>query len=151
MECPPSGSRSSSASNAARPRLTSTATSSATRACAATWMRRATARGGSATSLPCSAAGCTCPTSTPAIRSNAPMQGTAADIIKRAMIGVADWLAAHEPRARLILQVHDELVVEVPEQGANDIGEAVARIMEAAAELRVPLRVDQGQGANWDE
>jgi DNA polymerase I len=82
---------------------------------------------------------------------NAPMQGTAADIIKRAMIGVAAWLAAHEPRARLIMQVHDELVVEVPEQGADEIGAAVARIMEAAAELRVPLRVDRGQGANWDE
>jgi DNA polymerase-1 len=82
---------------------------------------------------------------------NAPMQGTAADIIKRAMIGVAGWLAAHEPRARLIMQVHDELVVEVPERSADEIGAAVARIMEAAAELRVPLRVDQGLGANWDE
>ena len=53
---------------------------------------------------------------------NAPMQGTAADIIKRAMIGVAAWLAAQEPRARLIMQVHDELVVEVPEQSADEIG-----------------------------
>jgi DNA polymerase-1 len=82
---------------------------------------------------------------------NAPMQGTAADIIKRAMIEVAAWLAAHEPQARLIMQVHDELVIEVPEQGADAIGAAVARIMGAAAELRVPLRVDQGVGANWDE
>jgi DNA polymerase-1 len=49
------------------------------------------------------------------------------------------------------MQVHDELVIEVPEQGADAIGAAVARIMGAAAELRVPLRVDQGVGANWDE
>ena len=82
---------------------------------------------------------------------NAPMQGTAADIIKRAMISVAAWLEANEPRARLIMQVHDELVVEVPEVGADAVGESVARIMEGAAELRVPLRVDRGLGANWDE
>ncbi len=82
---------------------------------------------------------------------NAPMQGTAADIIKRAMIGVAAWLDAHAPEAKLIMQVHDELVIEVPENRAAEIGAAVARIMEAAAELRVPLRVDQGLGSNWDE
>jgi DNA polymerase-1 len=82
---------------------------------------------------------------------NAPMQGTAADIIKRAMIEVTVWLAANEPLARLIMQVHDELVVEVPERSAAEIGAAVVRIMEGAAELRVPLRVDQGLGANWDE
>ncbi len=82
---------------------------------------------------------------------NAPMQGTAADIIKRAMIGVAAWLAAEEPGARLIMQVHDELVVEVPEERAIDVGDDIVRIMEAAAELRVPLRVDHGIGANWDE
>jgi len=82
---------------------------------------------------------------------NAPMQGTAADIIKRAMIGVAAWLAAEEPRARLIMQVHDELVVEVPEERIIDVGDGIVRIMEAAAELRVPLRVDRGIGANWDE
>jgi DNA polymerase-1 len=82
---------------------------------------------------------------------NAPMQGTAADIIKRAMIGVAAWLEAHAPEAKLIMQVHDELVIEVPEKRAAEIGAAVTRIMEGAAELRVPLRVDQGLGANWDE
>ena len=82
---------------------------------------------------------------------NAPMQGTAADIIKRAMIGVAAWLEASKPRARLIMQVHDELVVEVPEGDAAEVGAAVVRIMEGAAELRVPLRVDHGLGANWDE
>jgi DNA polymerase-1 len=82
---------------------------------------------------------------------NAPMQGTAADIIKRAMIGVAAWLEAHEPRAHLIMQVHDELVIEVPEERAEDIGTAVVDLMESAAQLRVPLRVDRGLGANWDE
>ena len=79
------------------------------------------------------------------------MQGTAADIIKRAMIGVAAWLDAEQPGARLIMQVHDELVVEVPEERAADVADGVARIMEGAAELRVPLRVDRGLGANWDE
>ena len=82
---------------------------------------------------------------------NAPMQGTAADIIKRAMIGVAAWLENQRPQARLIMQVHDELVIEVPDDQAADVGAAVTRIMEAAASLRVPLRVDQGLGANWDE
>jgi DNA polymerase-1 len=82
---------------------------------------------------------------------NAPMQGTAADIIKRAMIGVAAWLDAERPQARLIMQVHDELVIEVPEPEAGEVAAAVKRIMESAADLRVPLRVDQGLGANWDE
>jgi DNA polymerase-1 len=82
---------------------------------------------------------------------NAPMQGTAADIIKRAMIAVAAWLRAEEPGARLIMQVHDELVIEVPHDRAPSVGEAVTRIMEGAAQLRVPLRVDRGVGANWDE
>jgi DNA polymerase-1 len=82
---------------------------------------------------------------------NAPMQGTAADIIKRAMIGVAAWLKAEEPGARLIMQVHDELVIEVPDGRATSVGDGVTRIMEGAAQLRVPLRVDRGVGANWDE
>jgi DNA polymerase-1 len=82
---------------------------------------------------------------------NAPMQGTAADIIKRAMIQVAAWLAAEEPRARLIMHVHDELVVEVAEERADEVGDNIVRIMEGAAELRVPLRVDTGLGSNWDE
>jgi DNA polymerase-1 len=82
---------------------------------------------------------------------NAPMQGTAADIIKRAMLDVAAWLEQHRPETRLIMQVHDELVIEVPESYAEEVGAAVARIMEGAASLRVPLRVDRGLGANWDE
>jgi DNA polymerase-1 len=82
---------------------------------------------------------------------NAPMQGTAADIIKRAMIEVAAWLDRHHPDARLIMQVHDELVIEVPEGHVDEVGADLARIMEGAASLRVPLRVDRGVGANWDE
>ena len=82
---------------------------------------------------------------------NAPMQGTAADIIKRAMIDVAAWLEQNFSKARLIMQVHDELVIEVPESNVDEVGAAVARIMEAAANLRVPLRVDRGLGDNWDE
>jgi DNA polymerase-1 len=82
---------------------------------------------------------------------NAPMQGTAADIIKRAMIDVAAWLGDRHPRARLIMQVHDELVIEVPDSDAAQIGAAVSRIMESAAALHTPLRVDRGIGANWDE
>jgi DNA polymerase-1 len=82
---------------------------------------------------------------------NAPMQGTAADIIKRAMIGVAAWLERNRPQARLIMQVHDELVIEVPDGYAEEVAAAVVRIMEGAASLRVPLRVDRGLGSNWDE
>jgi DNA polymerase I len=82
---------------------------------------------------------------------NAPMQGTAADIIKRAMIDVAAWLEREQADSRLIMQVHDELVVEVPEATADAVADGVVRIMEAAASLRVPLRVDRGLGNNWDE
>jgi DNA polymerase-1 len=82
---------------------------------------------------------------------NAPMQGTAADIIKRAMIDVAAWLDAKHPDSRLIMQVHDELVIEAPEAAAEAVGAGVVEIMEAAARLAVPLRVDRGVGANWDE
>jgi DNA polymerase-1 len=82
---------------------------------------------------------------------NAPMQGTAADIIKRAMLIVAEWLHANAADARLILQVHDELVIEAPAREVADVTAAVKRIMESAAELRVPLRVDTGVGDNWDE
>ena len=82
---------------------------------------------------------------------NAPMQGTAADIIKRAMIGVAAWLETARCEARLIMQVHDELVIEVREEHAAEVRAAVTKIMESAAALAVPLRVDSGIGANWDE
>jgi DNA polymerase-1 len=82
---------------------------------------------------------------------NAPMQGTAADIIKRAMITVDDWLRKSGSGAALIMQVHDELVLEVPVKALNEVKAAVIERMSAAAELRVPLKVDAGTGANWDE
>ncbi|HUO66101.1 MAG TPA: DNA polymerase I [Gammaproteobacteria bacterium] len=82
---------------------------------------------------------------------NAPMQGTAADIIKRAMLALDAWLAREETGARLLLQVHDELVVEAPLPRVDETRAGIIRIMESAAELAVPLRVDSGVGANWDE
>jgi DNA polymerase-1 len=81
---------------------------------------------------------------------NAPMQGTAADIIKRAMIAVDRWLERHGGGARLIMQVHDELVIEAPESAAEAVRAGVVQIMESAAELSLPLKVDSGFGANWD-
>ncbi len=82
---------------------------------------------------------------------NAPMQGTAADIIKQAMIDVDAWLRAELPEVRMIMQVHDELVFEVPEALVAVFSEAVAERMAGAAELAVPLVVDTGAGRNWDE
>jgi DNA polymerase-1 len=81
---------------------------------------------------------------------NAPMQGTAADIIKIAMLNVDDWLQTSQPGARLVMQVHDELVLEVQEAELNDVRDAVIKHMSAAAELDVPLVVDAGFGADWD-
>jgi DNA polymerase-1 len=82
---------------------------------------------------------------------NAPMQGTAADIIKRAMIDIDGWLAAHRSRALMILQVHDELVFEVDAGFVETLLPEVGARMAAAAELKVPLVVDSGVGDNWDE
>ena len=82
---------------------------------------------------------------------NAPMQGTAADIVKRAMIQVDAWLAGMPERAQMILQVHDELVFEVADDFVDELIEGARDRMSAAAELRVPLVVDAGKGANWDE
>jgi DNA polymerase I len=82
---------------------------------------------------------------------NAPMQGTAADIIKRAMLQVDDWLVASGTDARVIMQVHDELVLEVDAQSADQIAAEITRLMEGAATLAVPLKVDFGVGDNWDE
>jgi DNA polymerase-1 len=81
---------------------------------------------------------------------NAPMQGTAADIIKRAMISV-DRMCAGEPGAHLIMQVHDELVLEVRADRVAEVSAAVRGHMMDAASLRVPLKVDVGTGPNWDE
>ncbi len=82
---------------------------------------------------------------------NAPMQGTAADIIKRAMITVHDWLGRSKHGARLVMQVHDELVLEVPEGLVDKVRSGLEQRMSAAASLRVPLKVETGVGANWDE
>jgi DNA polymerase-1 len=79
------------------------------------------------------------------------MQGTAADIIKQAMIDVDKWLTADNIDARMIMQVHDELVFEVATPILAEFVQQVAEIMESAAKLAVPLVVDVGQGANWDE
>ncbi|QQN33986.1 DNA polymerase I [Rahnella aceris] len=83
---------------------------------------------------------------------NAPMQGTAADIIKRAMISVADWLKQpYAPRARIIMQVHDELVFEVHKDDVEVASEKIRNLMEASMTLAVPLKVDVGTGENWDQ
>jgi DNA polymerase-1 len=79
------------------------------------------------------------------------MQGTAADIIKRAMITLHRWLEESGAAARMIMQVHDELVFEVAKDAVTDVQAVVVAQMEAAAELRVPLKVDAGVGKNWDE
>ena len=81
---------------------------------------------------------------------NAPMQGSAADIIKRAMIAVADWLRTRDD-THMLMQVHDELVFEVRADAVDAVREGVIERMSGAAELAVPLLVDVGVGANWDE
>ena len=81
---------------------------------------------------------------------NAPMQGTAADLIKRAMLAVQDWLDEQNLRSLLILQVHDELVLEVPEAELATVREALPTLMGGVAKLAVPLLVEVGVGANWD-
>ncbi len=82
---------------------------------------------------------------------NAPMQGTAADIIKKAMIGVDQWLTESKVDARVIMQVHDELVLEVAKSDVKKVTSAVSEIMRGAAELVVPLEVEIGTGDNWQE
>ncbi len=81
---------------------------------------------------------------------NAPMQGTAADLIKLAMIAVSGWLASHKLASKLVMQVHDELVFEVPEGELDTIKREVPRLMCGVAELTVPLVVDVGAGPNWE-
>ncbi|WP_285639308.1 DNA polymerase I [Pseudomonas sp. NBRC 100443] len=82
---------------------------------------------------------------------NAPMQGTAADIMKLAMVAVDDWLQASGIDARVILQVHDELVLEVREDLVEEVSAKLRDLMGKAAELAVPLIVETGSGSNWDE
>jgi DNA polymerase-1 len=82
---------------------------------------------------------------------NAPMQGTAADLIKLAMIAVQGWLDEHRRATKLTLQVHDELVLEVPQDELAQVRETLPKLMGGVAKLAVPLLVDVGVGANWDE
>ena len=82
---------------------------------------------------------------------NAPMQGSAADIIKLAMIDVSNWLKSENAPARIIMQVHDELVLEVQSDVISDIRSKIVEIMESTVNLKVPLIVDVGVGKNWDE
>jgi DNA polymerase I len=82
---------------------------------------------------------------------NAPMQGTAADIIKRAMIEVDAWLESSRVAARLIMQVHDELILEVADEAVESLVGQIRTHMVRAADLSVPLKVDVGVGRNWDE
>ena len=80
-----------------------------------------------------------------------PIQGTAADILKRAMIDVYAALATSHPKARMILTVHDELLFESPEDQAEDVAALVKEKMSSAVKLNVPLDVDAGIGKNWTE
>ncbi|MBS1270792.1 MAG: DNA polymerase I [Gammaproteobacteria bacterium] len=82
---------------------------------------------------------------------NAPMQGTAADIIKMAMLVVSDWIAGEAPEIKMIMQVHDELVFELPENSVVGAEKRIARTMSEVARLDVPLEVDVGSGGNWVE
>ncbi len=82
---------------------------------------------------------------------NAPMQGTAADVIKRAMIAVQDWLDTDAPGTRMVLQVHDELVLEVPDAEVERVRARLPVLMAGVAQLAVPLVAEVGVGANWDE
>ncbi|MEJ5209843.1 MAG: DNA polymerase I [Burkholderiales bacterium] len=82
---------------------------------------------------------------------NAPMQGTAADLIKLAMIAVHRWLKARQMQSRLILQVHDELVLEVPEAELAVVKAELPRLMSGVARLDVPLEVELGVGPNWEQ
>jgi len=82
---------------------------------------------------------------------NAPMQGTAADIIKRAMVTIDTWLYREAIDARMIMQVHDELVLEVKTEVVDSVTKKLSELMSGAAQLKTKLVVDVGVGDNWDE
>ena len=82
---------------------------------------------------------------------NAPMQGTAADIIKLAMIAVYQWLSEEKLKSKLIMQVHDELVLEVPDDEVDRIRAELPKFMGNVINLDVPLLVDVGVGRNWEQ
>jgi DNA polymerase-1 len=81
---------------------------------------------------------------------NAPMQGTAADLIKLAMIAVQNWIAAQKLQTKLIMQVHDELVLEVPETELDLVKTMLPQLMQNVAKLDVPLLAEVGVGNNWE-
>ena len=82
---------------------------------------------------------------------NAPMQGTAADLIKLAMIAVQGWLESEKLATRMIMQVHDELVLEVPEAELELVKVKIPELMSGVAKLDVPLVAEPGVGMNWEE
>jgi DNA polymerase I len=82
---------------------------------------------------------------------NAPMQGTAADLIKLSMIAVQNWIEADQLKSKMVMQVHDELVLEVPQDELALVREKLPQLMAGVAELRVPLIAEVGVGKNWDE
>lgn len=79
------------------------------------------------------------------------MQGTAADLIKLSMIAVQDWLEAERLQSMMVMQVHDELVLEVPEPELAHVREKLPQLMAHVAQLKVPLTAEVGIGRNWDE
>ncbi|MDG0966362.1 MAG: DNA polymerase, partial [SAR86 cluster bacterium] len=82
---------------------------------------------------------------------NAPLQGSAADIIKKAMIDVDEWIGGDNLNIKMIMQVHDELIFEVKKDFALEALVQVTKLMESAVQLDIPLVVDANQGANWNE
>jgi DNA polymerase-1 len=82
---------------------------------------------------------------------NAPMQGTAADLIKLAMIAVQNWISSSRLKSRLIMQVHDELVLEVPEAEVDAVKGQLPDLMNSVAKLDVPLEIQVGVGPNWEK
>jgi DNA polymerase-1 len=82
---------------------------------------------------------------------NAPMQGTAADLIKLAMIAVQSWIEQNKLETSMLLQVHDELVLEVPQHELDLVKEHLPHLMTNVAQLKVPLLVEVGVGMNWEE
>jgi len=81
---------------------------------------------------------------------NAPMQGTAADLIKLSMIAVQDWLESTHKQSKMIMQVHDELVLEVPDAEFDEVRARLPELMCGVAKLKVPLVAEVGTGANWE-
>ena len=82
---------------------------------------------------------------------NAPLQGSAADIIKKAMIDVDQWIGVNNPDIKMIMQVHDELIFEVKKEFAVDALNEIVNLMECSVKLKIPLIVDANQGTNWNE